>query len=167
MARPDWDNYFLQITRDVRQRSTCLRRPVGAVLVHDKHILSTGYNGAPSGLPHCDVVGCIRDKNNVAPGERHELCRGLHAEMNAIIQAAYHGTAVRGATLYSTTHPCSLCAKMLINVGISKVVVESDYPDDLSKKLFKEAGIEVVVRGGEEPKSKRKAEIGRRTQKRK
>jgi dCMP deaminase len=154
MSRPDWDNYFLRITRDVQRRSTCLRRPVGAVLVRDKHILATGYNGAPSGLPHCDVVGCIRDRNNVPSGERHELCRGLHAEMNAVIQAAYHGTAVKGATLYSTTHPCSLCAKTLINVGIAKVVVEDDYPDDLSKKLFKEAGIEVAVKGTAAHKSK-------------
>jgi dCMP deaminase len=167
MSRPDWDGYFLQITRDVRRRSTCLRRPVGAVLVRDKHILSTGYNGAPSGLPHCDVVGCIRDQKRVAPGKRHELCRGLHAEMNAIIQAAYHGTGVRGGTLYSTTHPCSLCAKMLINVGIVKVVVEDDYPDDLSKKLFREAGIGVVVKSHKDSKPKRKGKIPGMKQKRK
>ena len=121
MSRPDWDEYFLRITRDVMRRSTCLRRPVGAVLVRDRHILATGYNGAPSGLPHCSEVGCVREQNNVPAGERHELCRGLHAEMNAIIQAAYHGIRAKGSTLYATTHPCSLCAKMLINVGVVKV----------------------------------------------
>ncbi len=158
MSRPDWDEYFLQITRDVMRRSTCLRRPVGAVLVRDRHILATGYNGAPSGLPHCSEVGCIREQNNVPAGERHELCRGLHAEMNAIIQAAYHGIRAKGSTLYATTHPCSLCAKMLINVGVVKVVVQDDYPDDLSKRLLKEAGIEVVVKGekGSKPVSDKK-----------
>lgn len=135
--------------------------------MRDKHILATGYNGAPSGLPHCDVVGCVRDEQKVPAGERHELCRGLHAEMNAIIQAAYHGTRVLGATLYSTTHPCSLCAKMLINVGISKVVVEDDYPDDLSKKLLKEAGIGVVVKKEEGSKSRRTNGKRKSTQKRK
>ncbi len=161
MNRPDWDEYFLRITREVMRRSTCLRRPVGAVLVRDRHILATGYNGAPRGLPHCAEVGCIREQNNIPSGERHELCRGLHAEMNAIIQAAYHGTCARGSTLYSTTHPCSLCAKMLINVGVVRVVVEDDYPDDLSKRLLREAGIEVLVKGTGSSKS----ETGKEKQK--
>ena len=145
MTRPCWDDYFMDITRQVARRSTCLRRKVGALLVRDKHILTTGYNGAPRGLPHCEDVGCIRDEESVPSGERHELCRGLHAEMNAMLQAAYHGIRVEGATLYVTTHPCSLCTKMLINVGIRKIIVGNDYPDELSKNLLAQAGVEVVL----------------------
>lgn len=167
MSRPDWDEYFLRITREVMRRSTCLRRPVGAVLVREKHILATGYNGAPRGLPHCAEVGCVRDRNNVPAGQRHELCRGLHAEMNAIIQAAYHGIRAEGSTLYATTHPCSLCAKMIINVGVQKVVVEDDYPDDLSKQMFREAEIEVIVRGGEGLNSMAAKKKGKLSEKRK
>ena len=147
MDRPSWDEYFLNITRQVARRSTCLRRKVGAIIVRDKHILATGYNGAPKGLPHCAEVGCLRESNNVPSGERHELCRGLHAEMNAILQAAYHGIRVSNATLYATIHPCSLCAKMMINVGIERIVIEDDYPDDLSKRLLEEAGLKVICFG--------------------
>ena len=145
MTRPSWDDYFMDITRQVASRSTCLRRKVGAILVRDKHILATGYNGAPRGLPHCEDVGCIRESRSIPSGERHELCRGLHAEMNAMLQAAYNGTRVSGATLYATTHPCSLCAKMLVNAGITKIIVENDYPDELSKDVLRLAEIEVVL----------------------
>jgi dCMP deaminase len=145
MDRPTWDEYFMKITRTVAERSTCLRRHVGAVLVLDKRILSTGYNGSPKGLRHCSEAGCLRERNNVPSGERHELCRGLHAEMNALIQAANHGVRIEGATLYSTTYPCSLCAKMLINGGIARIVAAQDYPDALAKEMLDEARIEVVV----------------------
>lgn len=142
--RPSWDEYFMRITREVAQRSTCLRRQVGAILVKDKHILTTGYNGAPAGLPHCEEVGCLRERLGIPSGERAELCRGLHAEQNAIIQAAVHGVQIRGATLYSTTQPCVLCTKMLLNAGVVRIVYQGDYPDELARSLIEEAGIEVV-----------------------
>jgi dCMP deaminase len=143
IERPDWDNYFMQIATVVATRSTCSRRQVGALLVQNKRILSTGYNGAPSGLSHCLEVGCLREKLQVPSGERHELCRGLHAEQNAIIQAAVHGVAIKDAVLYCTHYPCSLCAKMLVNAGVKNLVLATNYPDDLAKELFAEAGIEV------------------------
>ncbi|KJS20233.1 MAG: cytidine deaminase [Clostridiaceae bacterium BRH_c20a] len=139
--RPNWDQYFMEITQVVAKRSTCLRRHVGAVIIKDRHILSTGYNGAPSGLLHCLETGCIREKLDVPRGERHELCRGLHAEQNAIIQAAVHGVQIKGGTLYSTTFPCVLCAKMLINAGIVKIVYHGSYPDQLSLEILQEANI--------------------------
>lgn len=142
--RPSWDEYFMEITGVVAQRSTCLRRKVGAVIVKDKHILASGYNGAPSGLAHCEEVGCLRDKLKIPSGERHELCRGLHAEQNAIIQSAIHGVSIAGATIYSTTQPCVLCSKMLINARIKRIVYQGDYPDELSLTLLKEAGIELT-----------------------
>ncbi len=120
--RPSWDEYFLKITKEVSKRSTCLRRQTGAILVRDKRILASGYNGAPTGLKHCQEVGCLREKLAVSSGKRHELCRGLHAEQNAIIQAALHGVGIKGSILYSTHFPCSLCAKMLINAGVVKVI---------------------------------------------
>ena len=141
--RPGWDEYFSRIAGDVATRSTCLRRQVGAVLVHNKRILSTGYNGAPRGLPHCAVVGCLREQQGVPSGERHELCRGLHAEMNAIIQAAIYGVSVQDSTLYSTTFPCSLCAKILINAGVKRIVAQGDYADPLAKSLLSDAKIRV------------------------
>jgi dCMP deaminase len=143
--RPSWDEYFLGITREVATRSTCLRRQVGAILVREKRILTTGYNGAPRGLPHCSEVGCLRDRKKVPAGERHELCRGLHAEMNALLQGAVHGIHIEGATLYSTTYPCSLCAKMLINCGIRRIVCTEGYPDRLAKEMLRQARIKVVV----------------------
>jgi len=145
MSRPSWDEYFMAIAYQVATRSTCIRRKVGALLVRDKRILTTGYNGPPSGLPHCIDVGCLREKLGVPAGQRHELCRGLHAEQNALIQAAIHGVSVKGATLYCTHYPCSLCAKMLINAGVVKVVVAEEYPDELARQFFAEAGIEVKV----------------------
>jgi dCMP deaminase len=141
--RPSWDEYFSRITREVSLRATCLRRRVGAILVLDKRILATGYNGAPRGVRHCGEIGCMREEQNIPSGTRHELCRGLHAEMNVLIQAANHGIRVQDATLYSTIFPCSLCAKMLINGGIRRIVAQGDYADPLAKELFAEAGIEV------------------------
>jgi dCMP deaminase len=141
--RPDWDEYFMEIALVVAKRSTCLRRSVGALLVQNKRILATGYNGAPGGLKHCAEVGCIREQLQVPSGERHELCRGLHAEQNAIIQAAVHGVAIEGAVLYCTHYPCAVCAKMLVNAGIKELKLAGNYPDDLAKQIFAEAGINV------------------------
>ncbi|NQT21206.1 MAG: cytidine deaminase [Planctomycetes bacterium] len=143
MSRPSWDEYFMRITHEVAQRSTCLRRQVGATLVRNKRILATGYNGAPSGLAHCEDAGCPRERNNVPSGERHELCRGLHAEMNVLIQAAVFGVSTADATLYTTAHPCSLCAKMIINAGVKRVVTLDDYPDELSKQMLAEAKVTI------------------------
>ncbi|MCX5907247.1 MAG: cytidine/deoxycytidylate deaminase family protein [Deltaproteobacteria bacterium] len=141
MKRPTWEEYFMEITRLVGKRSTCLRRQVGAVLVMDKRILATGYNGASSGLTHCVVGGCLREIQKIPSGERHELCRGLHAEQNAIIQAAFHGIRIQGATLYCTTHPCVICAKMIINAGIREIFYTSGYEDELARDMLKEAGV--------------------------
>ncbi len=144
MERPDWDHYFMQIASVVATRSTCMRRQVGALLVLNKRILSTGYNGTPSGLSHCREVGCLREELKVPSGERHELCRGLHAEQNAIIQAAIHGVAIKGSVLYCTHYPCAVCAKMLVNAGVGNIILEDNYPDDLAKNIFYEAGIKVT-----------------------
>lgn len=133
----------MDITHLVAKRSTCLRRHVGAILVKDKKILATGYNGAPSRLDHCLDIGCLRQQLNIPSGERHELCRGLHAEQNAIIQAAYHGVAIRGAILYCTNHPCIICSKMIINSGIDRIVYEEGYADELASGMLKESGIKV------------------------
>jgi dCMP deaminase len=141
--RPSWEEYFMDITHLVAKRSTCLRRQVGSVLVKDKKILATGYNGAPSRLEHCLDIGCLRQKQGIPSGERHELCRGLHAEQNAIIQAAYHGVEIRAAILYCTNHPCIICSKMIINAGIQRIVYEEGYADTLAKEMLKESGIEV------------------------
>ncbi len=143
--RPSWDEYFLSIARLISKRSTCLRRKVGAVLVKDKRILATGYNGAPSGIEHCEKVGCLREKLKVPSGERHELCRGLHAEQNALLQAALHGITVRGAKIYATTQPCIICAKMLINAGIKEVIITGHYPDKMARDFLKEAKIKIRV----------------------
>lgn len=143
-ARPTWDEYFLEMARVIASRSTCLRRSVGAILVHDKRILATGYNGAPANLPHCEEVGCRRQELGIASGERQELCRGLHAEQNAIIQGALHGVSVRGSVLYCTTQPCVICAKMLINAGVERVVYEGDYADQLSLEMLQQAGVELL-----------------------
>ncbi|MGB9642902.1 MAG: deoxycytidylate deaminase [Candidatus Ratteibacteria bacterium] len=142
-SRPSWDEYFMKIAHIVSERSTCLRRKVGAVLVKEKRILATGYNGAPSGVAHCEKTTCLREKLGVPSGERHELCRGLHAEQNAIIQAAYHGVSIKDSVLYVTCHPCSVCAKMIINAGIKEVVIFEGYPDKLAKAMLEEAFIDV------------------------
>ena len=141
--RPNWDEYFMDIAGLVSKRSTCLRRGVGAVLVRDRRILATGYNGAPTGMRHCLDVGCLREQRNVPSGERHELCRGLHAEQNAIIQAALHGVSVKDSTLYCTNQPCIICSKMIINAGIVQIFVREFYRDDLAEEMLQESGIKV------------------------
>jgi len=158
MTRPSWQDYFLEITRLVAKRSTCLRRGVGALIVKDKRILATGYNGAPSGLPHCLDVGCLREELGTPSGERHEICRGIHAEQNAILQAALYGVSIKGAALFCTHQPCVLCAKMAINAGIQQIIYCGDYPDELATQILKEAGVELVrveappqPPGGKEP----------------
>jgi dCMP deaminase len=143
LKRPGWEIYFLNIAKLASTRSTCMRRHVGAVLVKEKNILATGYNGAPSGVPHCEDVGCLREKEGIPSGQRHELCRGLHAEQNAIIQAAYHGVSIRGAILFCTNFPCVICSKMLINAGIRIIYYESGYADSLSEQMLQEAGMEI------------------------
>ena len=140
-TRPSWNEYFMGITELVSQRSTCTRRKVGAILVRDKRIVATGYNGAPAKIQHCLDVGCLREQKGIPSGERHELCRGLHAEQNAIIQAALHGFSVQGATLYCTNLPCSICTKMLINIQLEKVYYKDGYPDELTDLMMSEAGI--------------------------
>lgn len=142
--RPSWTTYFMDITELVAKRSTCTRRAVGAVLVKDKQILATGYNGAPSGIRHCAETGCLREQMNIPSGERHELCRGVHAEQNAIVQAAFYGVSIKDSTLYCTNLPCSICAKMLINAGIRKIYYKSGYADTISEEMMKEAEIEVI-----------------------
>ena len=141
MSRPSWDEYFMAITEQVAQRATCTRRHIGAVLVKEKRILATGYNGVPSGLAHCDEVGCLREQRGIPSGTQHELCRGIHAEQNAVIQAARHGIAIDGATCYCTHQPCVLCAKILINAGIVGIVYREAYPDELATEMLAEAGI--------------------------
>lgn len=144
MKRPDWDEYFMGITEMVSSRSTCLRRKVGAIIVKEKRILTTGYNGPPQGVKHCDELGgCLRDKLKVPSGERMELSRAVHAEQNAIIQAAKYGIDINGGTMYVTNHPCFICAKMIINAGIRKIIYKEGYPDEFAKEILREAGIEV------------------------
>ena len=144
-GRPGWDEYFIKLAELVSERSTCIRRKVGAVLVKDKRILATGYNGSPTGLEHCVDIGCLREKLNIPSGQRHELCRASHAEQNALIQASLYGISVSGATLYATNQPCIICAKMLINAGIKKVVIKSGYPDEMAMKFLKKAEIQVLA----------------------
>ena len=134
----------MEIAASVSSRSTCLRRQVGAVLVRDKHIIATGYNGAPRGVSHCLDVGCLREELGIKSGERHEICRGTHAEQNSIIQAALHGVTTLGTTLYCTHQPCVLCTKMLINAGVKKIVFRGDYPDSMALELIAEVGLEIV-----------------------
>ncbi|MCX7785124.1 MAG: cytidine/deoxycytidylate deaminase family protein [candidate division WOR-3 bacterium] len=143
--RISWDEYFLKIADTVAERSTCLRRKVGAVLVSEKRILATGYNGAPRNLTHCSEIGCLRKQLNIKPAERIEICRGIHAEQNALVQAAYFGLPVAGATVYSTHFPCITCAKMLINAGIKRIVVRKLYPDELAQKMLSEAKVLVEI----------------------
>ncbi len=142
ITRPDIDEYFLKIASVVAERSTCRRHHVGSVAVRDKHILATGYNGAASGLKDCLELGCLRDELNIPSGTRHEVCRGIHAEQNVIIQATLHGVSLEGATIYVTHTPCILCAKMLVNAKIKRFVTFGEYADDAFKDLFKEANIE-------------------------
>ena len=143
--RPSWDEYFMTITHEVASRTTCMRRAVGAIIVKDKRILATGYNGVPTGITHCGEAGCLREELGVPSGQRHDICRGLHAEQNAIIQAAKSGTNIDGATIYITTQPCVVCAKMLINSGIKEVVYSNPYPDELAMSMLKEAGLKLRI----------------------
>jgi len=148
--RPSWDEYFMGIVRQVATRSTCLRRHVGAIIVRDRRILATGYNGAPRGLAHCDVVGCLRERLGIPSGQRQEICRGLHAEQNAIIQGALHGVSVAGGTMYVTHQPCITCAKMIINSGIERVICANTYPDEMARDMLEEAGVKLEVWGSGE-----------------
>lgn len=141
LERPSWTEYFMGIADLVATRSTCIRRKVGAILVKERRILCSGYNGAPSKIAHCLETGCLRDQMKIPSGEKHELCRGVHAEQNAIIQAACHGISVSGATLYCTDQPCSICAKMIINAGITSVYFRKQYNDSMSIEMFKQAEI--------------------------
>ncbi len=146
MKRPSWDEYFMEMAELTSTRSTCLRRQVGAIIVKDKHIIATGYNGAPKGLPHCEELGgCLREKLQIPSGERHELCRALHAEQNAIIQAATLGQSIEGATMYITHQPCVICSKMIINAGIKRVVVKNGYPDKLAQEMIEESNLNVEI----------------------
>ena len=148
ITRPNWDEYFMEMAALTAKRSTCLRRQVGAVIVSNRHIVATGYNGAPRGIMHCDERGgCFREKMNVPSGERHELCMALHAEQNSIIQAATLGQSIESATIYITHQPCVICAKMIINAGIRRIVVREGYPDQLSVDILKEAGLKIVMLG--------------------
>jgi len=144
IIRPSWDEYFMNIAELVAQRATCLRRHVGAVLVRDKRIITTGYNGAPAGISHCLDVGCLREQQGIPSGERHELCRGLHAEQNGIIQAALHGVSIKDSILYCTNLPCAICSKMLINARVTAIYYREGYADSLAAGMLEEAGIKVV-----------------------
>ncbi len=144
MKRLEWHQYFMEITKVVAKRSTCLRRQVGAIIVKNKQILSTGYNGSPKGLEHCKVKGCLRQELQIPSGQRHEICRAVHAEQNAVIQAAVNGVSISGAELYCTNSPCSICAKILVNAEIKKIYVADDYQDDLAKQILQEAGVELI-----------------------
>jgi len=142
--RISWDEYFMEMAHLAAKRTTCERRAVGAVIVKDKRVIATGYNGVASGMKHCDEVGCLREELKVPSGEKHELCRALHAEQNALIQAARMGISVEGAVIYITTYPCVICAKMLVGAGIKKIYTDLDYPDQLTEDYLKEAGVEIV-----------------------
>ncbi len=142
-SRPTPDEYFMKMAHLVKERATCTRRKVGAVIVKDRHLLTTGYNGNPKGMKHCNEIGCLREELNVPSGQRHELCTGLHAEQNAIIQAAVFGTSIKGATMYCTNTPCSVCARMIINAGIKELIYDGEYPDKLAEKMLKDCKIKV------------------------
>ncbi len=143
--RPSWQQYFIDMAFLVSRRSTCMRRAVGAVIVRDNQILSSGYNGAPKLIRHCSVTGCLRQQQNIPSGERHELCRGIHAEQNAIIQAAVNGTSIKGATLYCTTQPCIICTKMIINSEINTIYIAEQYPDNMAQEMLLEAGVSLIM----------------------
>ena len=144
MERPSWDEYFMQMAELTAKRSNCMRRQVGAVIVKDKHAIATGYNGAPRGIMHCEERGgCLRQQLKVPSGQRHELCMALHAEQNAIIQAAAMGHGIEGGTIYITHQPCAICAKMIINAGIERIVIREGYPDELAASILDEAGLKI------------------------
>ncbi len=143
MARISWDEYFMNMAELASRRSTCLRRQVGAVIVKDNQVLATGYNGAPKGVPNCcDLNECLREKLHIPSGERHELCRAVHAENNAITQCAVNGVSCKGAIMYVTASPCNMCLKQIINAGIVKIIAKEVYPDEMSKEMLKQSGID-------------------------
>ena len=142
--RPSWEEYFMEIAQCVSKRSTCIRRQVGAIIIKDKRILTTGYNGPPVNLPHCIETGCVREDMNIPSGEKHELCRGIHAEQNSIIQAAVHGVSIKDATIFCTHHPCAICTKMIINSNIRKIYYQHGYSDKLAEDLISQTNIEVI-----------------------
>ncbi len=154
MSRPDNDTYFMEMAELVAKRSTCLRRNVGAVVVKEKRVLTTGYNGTPRGLRHCAEVGCVRQENHIESGTRHELCRGVHAEQNAVIQAAYFGVSIKDSIIYTTNYPCVMCAKILVNAGICEIVYKDEYIDELSKKVLEESKMNVRKYAGPSYESK-------------
>jgi len=141
--RPAPDEYFMKMAHTVKERGTCMRRKVGAIIVKNRHLLSTGYNGNPKGMKHCDEIGCLRTELDVPSGERHELCTGVHAEQNAIIQAAVFGAPIKGGMMYCTNTPCSVCAKMIVNAGLEEVIYEGEYPDELALKILKDCGVKI------------------------
>ncbi len=144
LKRPSWDAYFLQMAQLAASRSTCLRRHVGAILVKDRRVIATGYNGAPRGLKHCAETGCLRQQLRIPSGQRYEMCRGIHAEQNAIINAAYYGASTEGSILYCTHQPCLICARMIINAGVRKVVHQRDFTDEQAVQFLREANVELV-----------------------
>lgn len=141
MKRPDWNEYFMRMAELAAERSTCTRRKVGAVLVKDKRVLATGYNGAPKKIPHCEETGCLRKQLNIPSGQRHEICRGIHAEQNLIAQSAVHGVKTEGATVYCTNQPCIICAKLLINAGIKKIYYKRPYNDKFPMQILKQSNV--------------------------
>ncbi len=146
MQRISWDEYFMNMAELASRRSTCIRRQVGAVIVKDNQVLATGYNGAPKGLPNCcDLNECLREALHVPSGQRHELCRAVHAENNAITQCAVNGVSCKGGTLYVTDSPCVMCLKQIINAGIVKIVAKKIYPDDMSREMLEQSGIEFIL----------------------
>ena len=141
MDRPDWDEYFMEMARLAARRATCLRRSVGAVLVKDRQILATGYNGAPRDIAHCEETGCLRQQQDVPSGERHEICRGVHAEQNLVAQAAFHGVKAEGAAVYCTNQPCVICVKLLINAGVKEIYYSEGYDDPFTMNLLTSSGV--------------------------
>lgn len=144
LDRPDWNQYFMEMAELAAKRSSCLRRNVGAVLVKNKKVLATGYNGAPKDIPHCELTGCLREEMQVPSGERHEICRGVHAEQNLVAQAAFHGVESRGSTVYCTHQPCIICTKILINAGVEKIYFKNAYSDQFAEKLLAQSEIELI-----------------------
>ncbi|MFW5790203.1 MAG: deoxycytidylate deaminase [Bacillota bacterium] len=144
MERPDWDEYFMEMAELAAKRATCLRRKVGAVLVKNKKVLATGYNGAPMNIEHCETAGCLREEMEVPSGERHEICRGVHAEQNLVAQAAIHGVKTEDSTVYCTHQPCVICTKILINAGVKKIYFKHSYSDEFAEKLLEQSNIEFI-----------------------
>lgn len=147
MARISWDEYFLKLALVTAERSTCKRHHVGTIIVKDKYVLTGGYNGAPSGMKDCLELGCLRDAQNIPSGERTEICRAVHSEENAIIQAALHGINIAGSIVYSTHTPCRRCAKMLCNAKISAFIACGRYSEYVFEDLFEVAGIKLLILG--------------------